>query len=205
MLETQASLPPLRHPREPGRVVRWGGWVGTGASLLLEAPQLGLRVFAREVSPSVTPGGQICRLVVASACGEPGPKHSGGQILGQDPWAPHLHTTRKPCLQLPASPAWLPDLPPHNLQPPPKRFTGDTHLHQPRPAQQHRDQGSPQPGRSDGSGVLPLSSAPPAPQQGLPLPPQPPGPRRQGGQPTCPCPTPALFTQRILASAHPAG
>lgn len=114
-----------------------GGWRdqedgGTGG-----APRLGLRVYAREVSPSVTLGGQICRLGVGSACGEPGTEHSRGQILGQDPclhpWAPHLRTTQKPSLQLPVSPARLPDLPPHRLQPPPKRFPGDTHLHQPGP------------------------------------------------------------------------
>jgi len=130
------------------------------------------------------PRGQIHRRGGGNACGQPGTEHSRVRILGQDPslhcWALHLRSTRKPWLQLPAR---LPDLPPHSLQPPPRRVPGDAHLYQPGPL---------------GSRVLPVGSAPPAPEQ-------PPSPSRRGVQPACPSPTPALFTRRVLGSVRPAG
>lgn len=60
------------------------------------APQLGLRVFAREVSSSIIPEGQIHGLGVGGACQEPGTEHSRGQIPDQAASIPGHPTSASP-------------------------------------------------------------------------------------------------------------
>lgn len=168
--DTQASLS-FQGAWEGGEMRRMGEDRGITAA---GAPQLGLRMYARERSTSITPGGQIHRLGAGgTTCEEPAIQHSRRQIPDQAASVPGHRTSAPPespvCSSQPALLSCQTSYP----------TTSSILPKVPQDApQQPQDQGSPQPGPSDGSRVLPLGSASPAPEQGLPLPQQPPSPSR---------------------------